>query len=451
MCAARVVLFTVTDSSHMSGGVRTELEPSVHHQSEEGLERRDMSQNKFDVRTDKYWVTEHNFFPEVRCQITPPQEVRIHDVTLREAEQSPHVVLRPDEKMRIYQALDELGVYSIELFPIISEEDKAFAREICKHKRRAKVVFLCRWFKEEVDFALECGADAVVVEGTGNTEFGKFVLNVTPDEMYKNFVETTLHATRNGLFTTVMPWDSNRGSFEFMERIYKGVVNEGGANHVAIADTFGCAIPWATAHFVKKLREWVPGVPVEMHAHNDFGLATSVMLSAVAAGAQVVHTAINSLGERAGNAATDEVALGLELLLGVKTGINLDKLYPAAHLVAELAKIPVARNKPVTGDNEFTCESGMVAYCIDKFAKSHVPSQAYNPDVIGREGFNIILGKMSGAYSVDLKLKSLGFDLNKDQIKDITEIVKNEGCIRKWSLTDSDTVSIVKTYLASTK
>jgi 2-isopropylmalate synthase len=410
-----------------------------------------MAQPKFPVKTDKYWVTEHNFFDEVRKQITPPSEVRIHDVTLREAEQSPHVVLRPDEKMRIYEALDDLGVYSIELFPIISEEDKAFAKEICKNKRRAKVVFLCRWFKDEVDFALECGADGVVVEGTGNTEFGKFVLNVTPDQMYKNFVETTLHATKNGLFTSVMPWDSNRGSFEFMERVYKGVVNEGGANHIVIADTFGCAIPWATKFFVNKLQEWCPGIPVEMHAHNDFGMATSVMVSAVAAGAKVVHTAINCLGERAGNAATDEVSLALELLLGVKTGVNLDKLYPVSHLVAELAKIPIARNKAVTGDNEFTCESGMVAYCIDKFAKAHVPSQAYNPEVIGRDGFNIILGKMSGAYSVDLKLRSLGFEMTKEQIKDITEIVKNEGSIRKWSLTDNDVVTIAKSYLANTK
>jgi 2-isopropylmalate synthase len=407
-----------------------------------------MTEKKFPVKTDKYWVTEHNFFPEVRSQFTLPKEVRIHDVTLREAEQSPHVVLRPEEKIRIYEALDELGVYSVEFFPIISEEDKELAKELIKRKRKTKIYFLCRWFKEEVDYALECGADGVVVEGAGNTEFGKFVLNTTPDQMYKNFVETTKHATSNGLFTSVMPWDSNRGSFEFMERVYKGVVNEGGANHVAIADTFGCALPWATAFFVRKLQEWVPGIPVEMHAHNDFGMATSVMLSAVAAGASVVHTSINCLGERAGNAATEEVALGLELLLGMKTGIRLDLLYPVTHLIAELTKIPIARNKAVTGDNEFTCESGMVAYCIDKFAKSNMPSQAYNPELVGRDGFNIILGKMSGAYSVAMKLKEAGIEATKEQVADITELVKNEGSMRKWSLTENDLKTIAKAYFA---
>lgn len=407
-----------------------------------------MSQNKFQVRTDNHWVTEHNFFEEVKSQITLPKEVRIHDVTLREAEQAPHIVLRADEKIRIYEALDELGVYSVEIFPIISEEDKELAKELIKRKRKTKIYFLCRWFKEEVDFALECGADGVVVEGAGNTTFGKYVLNTTPDEMYKNFVDTTLHATKNGLFTAVMPWDSNRGPIDFMERVYKGVVNEGGANHVVIADTFGCALPQATTWYVRKLMEWVPGIPVEMHAHNDFGMATSVMLSAVAAGATGVHTSINCLGERAGNAATDEVALGIEMLLGMKTGLRLDLLYPVAQLVSELTKIPIARNKPITGDNEFTCESGMVAYVIDKFAKSNMPSQAYSPEMIGRDGYNIILGKMSGAYSVAMKLKEAGIEATKEQVADITALIKAESSIRKWSINEKDLKTIVKAYFA---
>ena len=185
-----------------------------------------------------------------------------------------------------------------------------------------------------------------------------------------------------------------------------------------------------------------------MHAHNDFGMATSVMLSAVAAGATGIHTSINCLGERAGNAATDEVALGIELLLGMKTGLHLDKLYSVSQLVAELTKIPIPRNKAITGDNEFTCESGMVAYCIDKFAKSNMPSQAYNPNLIGRDGYNIILGKMSGAYSVAMKLNEAGIEATKDQVADITELVKTESSMRKWSLTESDLKTIAATYFA---
>ena len=132
----------------------------------------------------------------------------------------------------------------------------------------------------------------------------------------------------------------------------------------------------------------------------------------------------------------------------MKTGVRLDLLYPVAQLVAELTKIPVARNKPITGDNEFTCESGMVAYCIDKFAKNHVSSQAYNPELIGRDGYNFILGKMSGAYSVAMKLKEAGIEATKEQVADITELVKAEGSMRKWSLTESDLKTIVKSYFA---
>jgi 2-isopropylmalate synthase len=397
-----------------------------------------MSESKFATKTDKYWVTEHNFFDEVRSEFTLPKEVKIHDVTLREAEQAPHIVLRPDEKIRIYEALDELGVYSVEVFPIISEEDKELAKELVKRRRKAKIVFLCRWHKEEVDFALECGADGVVVEGAGNTRLAEAAIGATPDEMYKHFVETTRHAKDNGLFTSVMPWDSNRGPFSFMERIYKGVVNEGGADNVVIADSHGCSLPGAVSYFVRKIKEWVPGTPVEMHAHNDMGLATACMLSAVTAGASVVHTSINCLGERAGNAATEEVALDIELLLGLKTGIRLDRLYPVAQMVAEMTKIPIARNKAIVGDNEFTAESGMVVYMQDHMTANNVPFMAYLPELIGRKGRDIVLGKMTGAYAVDKKLKELGINASKEQVKEITRRVKMESSLRKWSITQND-------------
>jgi isopropylmalate/homocitrate/citramalate synthase len=132
----------------------------------------------------------------------------------------------------------------------------------------------------------------------------------------------------------------------------------------------------------------------------------------------------------------------------MKTGLRLDLLYPVAQLVSELTKIPVARNKPITGDNEFTCESGMVAYCIDKFAKNNMPSQAYNPTLIGRNGYDIILGKMSGAYSVAMKLKEAGIEATKDQVAEITELVKAEGSMRKWSLTQNDLKTIANAYFA---
>ena len=402
-----------------------------------------MAKKELKYLTDKYWVTQHNFLDEVRSQITPPEKVRIHDVTLREAEQAPHIVLRPEEKLRIYEALDEMGVYSVELFPLVSDDDREVARELVKMRRagktKTKVFFLCRWHKEEVDFAIEAGADGVVVEGTSDPWFANVALGgITADQMYKMFVETTAHAKKNGLFTTVMPWDTARAPLDFVERLFKGIVNEGGADHVVIADTHGSSIPWAIANFVRKMKEWVPGIPVEMHCHNDHGLATSIMVSAVAAGAEVVHTSINALGERAGNAATEEVALNLELLLGVDTGVKLEKLYPVAQMIADMTKIPIARNKPVVGDNEFTYESGMVVYVVERMAASgERPFQTYLPEVIGRNGFDVVVGKGTGAGVVAKKLAKFGLTATKEQVAEITARIKRESSLRKWTLSDN--------------
>ena len=409
-----------------------------------------MSEKEHPWLTDKHWVTQHNYLDEVRSQFDLPEEVRIHEVTLREAEQAPHVVLRPEEKLRIYEALDEMGVYSVEIFPLVSDDDREVAKQMVKMRRKTKVFFLCRWHKEEVDFALETGADGVIVEGTSDPWFANVALNgITEEEMYKRYVETTAHAKKNGIFTTVMPWDTARAPLPWIERLFKGIVNEGGADHVVIADTMGSSLPWAIANFVRKMREWVPGTPVEMHCHNDHGLATSIMLSAVTAGASVVHTSVNCLGERSGNAATEEVALNLELLLGVHTGVKLDKLYPVAHMIADMTKIPIARNKPVVGDNEFTYESGMVVYVVERLAASERPFQTYLPEVIGRKGWDVVLGKGTGAGVVSKKLTQLGLTATKEQVSEITQRVKREASLRKWSISDDMLEIIARDVLES--
>jgi len=374
---------------------------------------------------------------EVRQQFHLPERAYIHDVTLREAEQAPHIVLRPDEKIRIFEALDDMGVNSVELFPIISEEDKELARELVNKARNAKVFFLCRWNEKEVDFAAETGADGVVVECAGNPWLNKTFFDMNEDESIERLVRVAAHAKKNGLFTATMPWDTYLAPLPFLERLYKSLVNDAGVDNVVIADTHGFGLPWTTAHIVGKLREWVPGTPIEMHAHNDYGLATVSMLSAVAGGASVVHTSINALGERAGNAATDEVAVGLELLLGVDTGIKLDRLYPVSQLVADLNKVPIPMNKAVTGDNEFTFESGMVVDSIERLKNTDRPFApfAFAPEMIGRrKGYNIALGKLTGKTAVAKKLEEWGLSATKEQLAEIVQAVKREASIRKWSL-----------------
>jgi isopropylmalate/homocitrate/citramalate synthase len=401
----------------------------------------DMAETTGKWLTDKYWVSEFNYLDEIRTQFTLPEEVRIHDVTLREAEQTPHVALKPDEKLRIYEALDDLGVYSVELLPIISPDDREVAKELVamrKKGRKAKIVFLCRWDEKEVDFAAELGADGVVVECPASPWFGKVVWDLDERQIIDRLVTAAARAKKNGLETSVMPWEATKTPLAFLERLYKSVANDAGVDQITYTDTFGFGLPLTTTHMVRKIREWVPNVTIALHAHNDFGLATSTMLSGIIGGAVTVHTAMNTLGERAGNASTEEVVMGAELLLGIDTGVKLDLLYPTASLVAELAKVPIPANKPIVGSNEFTFESGMVVDMLLRMSKTDKPFSVlpFAPELIGRKGVNIVLGKMSGATSVRQKLEEMGLSATKEQIAELVERVKREASIRKWSIPD---------------
>lgn len=391
--------------------------------------------------TDKYWVSEFNYLDEIRNQFTLPEKVRIHDVTLREAEQTPHVALKPDEKLRIYEALDDLGVYSVELLPIISPDDREVAKELVamrKNGRNAKIVFLCRWDEKEVDFAAEIGADGVVVECPASPWFGKVVWDLDERQIIERLVTAAARAKENGLETSVMPWEATKTPLAFLERLYKSVANDAGVDQITYTDTMGYGLPLTATHMVRKIREWVPNVSVAMHAHNDYGLATSIMLSAIIGGAITVHTAMNTLGERAGNASTEEVVMGAELLLGIDTGITLDRIYPTASLVAEIAKIPIPPNKPIVGSNEFTFESGMVVDMLLRMSKTDKPFSvlAFAPELIGRKGVDVILGKMSGGTSIREKLGVMGLSATKDQVAELLERVKREASVRKWSIPD---------------
>jgi isopropylmalate/homocitrate/citramalate synthase len=243
-----------------------------------------------------------------------------------------------------------------------------------------------------------------------------------------------------------MPWEATKAPIQFLERLYKAVANEAGGDQITYTDTMGYGLPWTTTYMVRKVREWAPNVTVGMHAHNDYGLATSVMLSGITAGASTVHTAINTLGERAGNASTEEVAVDAELLLGVDTGIDLSKIYDVTRLVSEVTKIPIPLNKPITGDNEFTVESGMVADMNLRMMKTDKPftTLAFAPELIGRGPLNIIVGKMTGGTVIRDKLDKMGVSATKEQVKEIVERVKRQAIVRKWSLPDPVFAKIVR-------
>ncbi|MFC2007803.1 hypothetical protein ACFLVB_04325, partial [Chloroflexota bacterium] len=271
--------------------------------------------------TDKWWLSPFNFADEVREQFSLPDRVYIHDVTLREANQSPRVILRPEEKIRIAKALDKLGVDSIENGAYMSETEKEVTRKLVEmqHKGeiKAKVTPLVHLAEQDIDIALDIGADRVLMSQNINPLTVKANSGVDEDELIEKLVRVISYAKKKGLLVIAQVFDTYRTPLEFLERALKSIVYEGGVDHVAISDTRGFALPWTVTYLVRKVKSWIPETTIEHHGHNDYGLATTMMLAAVVGGAEVVHTSINNIGERVGNAATEEVAMALELLLGV--------------------------------------------------------------------------------------------------------------------------------------
>lgn len=400
--------------------------------------------------TKEYWVGVHNWNEEVRQQFDLPEKVWVHDVTLREAEQHPGIVLKPDEKIALAKALDELGVSSIETFPIVSPQEKEVSAEIMRMNLKTQLRCLARWLIGDIDAVLECGAKAAIVENTINPWVVKTCYGLSEDQIVKKFVDAVKYAKDSGLHVTVMPWDIGRISLDFMERVYKSLVYEGGADRVVLSDGIGVTTPWATPWLVRKMRAWVPGIPVEWHCHNEMGFATADMIGAVVGGAEGVHTSLCGYGTRGGNAATEEVVLNLEIQMGVKTGVNLKKLYPACKLAQDLTKVPMPGNKAIIGDNIFTYSTGL---SIDLHEKSKEAGRAHayvpiTPELIGRtKGVQIQLGKGSGRSTVRRKLEEFGIEASEEQIEKMTAMVKEEGILRKSNLDDSVFLEITEKVL----
>lgn len=388
----------------------------------------------------KWWVSPYNFVPEVRGQLQLPPRVQIHDATLRDGEQTPGVVFSVDDKLAIASKLSEVGVERIEAgMPAVSAQDADAIGRICKLGLGSKIFTFARALKHDIDMALECGADGVIIEVPIGypklvTQFGW-----TWRDVFEKSRDVINYARENGLYAVFFPYDTTRARPEDLENLCRAVMNESPPDSIGIVDTMGCATPEAVKYMVRWVRE-MTGLPVEIHTHNDFGMGVATELAAVTAGAEVVHSCANGLGERTGNAAMEELMLGLDLLYGYETGYRLDKLPELAELVSGISNIPIARNKPVLGHGNFIRESGIgIQYVM------HDPLVMFgtHPALTGRSG-QVVLGKKSGKASILYKLEELGIEgVDEDQVGDVLGAVKERGMAKKDILTDEEFRAIV--------
>lgn len=391
-------------------------------------------------RDGQWWVSPYNFVPEVTETLDLPAKVEIHDATLRDGEQTPGVVFSVEDKIDIARKLDEVGVDRIEAgMPAVSKADEEAITAITKLGLKAKVFTFARAMKADIDMALSCGAHGVIIEvpigyPKLQTQFGW-----TWKDVLDRSVPVINYARENGLYTVFFPYDTTRARPEDLENVCKGVMDLAPPDSVGIVDTMGCATPEAIRYMVKWVRGLM-GIPVEIHTHNDFGMGVATELAAVTAGASVVHSAGNGLGERTGNAALEELILALHVLYGYETDYRLDKLVELGQLLAERSNVPIARNKPVLGSGNFTRESGIG---VNFVVEDPLVMFGTHPALTGRAG-EVVLGKKSGKASIIYKLRQMGFpERNDPEIAAILEAVKQEGAFKRDLLTDEEFTAIV--------
>jgi len=388
--------------------------------------------------TDKWWVSYLNFLDEVRRDFKIPDKVIIHDITLRDGEQQAGLVFNKEDKIKIAKMLDEVGVHRIEAgMPAVSREDKEAVKAIAHEGLDAKVFCFARCMKRDVDLALECDVDGIEMEIPSSDHLIKYGYGWPLEKAIDLSVEATSYAAKHGLYVAFFTIDGTRANLDWWLKLISRVATEGHMDSLVLVDTFGVCTPEAVKYFTRKAREKFDK-PLEVHFHNDFGLAVANTLAAVTEGAEIIHTTVNGIGERMGNADLAEAAVALEALYGVRLGLKYNKLYGLSKLVEELSGVKMPPHKPVVGDGAFKVESGIIASWWLRLKEINKPlvMYPYTWDLVGQGGVEIVLGKKSGRDSVIYKLKNLGLKLSTEEADRILEHVKEESIKRKSPISD---------------
>ncbi len=357
-----------------------------------------------------------------------PERACIWDETLRDGEQSPTVYLTLEEKIHLAKLMDDIGVKLIAVgFPAVSEKEKQIVKAIVGEGfRRATILGIARPREHDIDECIAADLKEIVIFMPVSAIFRK-TLNITEEQQLERIKTAIQYAKDNGLKVNWVSEDGTRCDFEHLKNVYNTAI-DAGAERIVVGDTVGVLTPYSTSYLIKRIKEEVINqhkrkVYMGIHTHNDFGLAVSNTITGVIEGCEYPHTCINGYGERAGNAALEEVAIILHRL-GINTGIKLDKLTELSEVCESYFCKPISQYKPIVGDYAFSHESGLHIAGILAHPLTYEPIE---PRMVGRQR-QFYLGKFSGSKSVrhamKEKLKVFDIDLPEDVIKKIVDEVK---------------------------
>jgi len=371
-----------------------------------------------------------------------PKKMRIFDTTLRDGEQTPGVSLTPENKLRIAKSLDKLGVDVIEAgFPAVSEGEMEAVRLIAKEGLEAEICSFVRGTKKDIDTALKCNAQSVhLVIPTSDLHL-QYKLKKTREEILKLVEESVQYAKDHGLIVELSAEDATRSEFEFVKEFFaKGI--SVGADRICPCDTVGVLTPEKSYKIFSDMRKTFKDVIISAHCHDDFGMAVANSIASLRAGANQVHATINGLGERAGNAALEEIAAALKLIYGMELPIKTELLHRTSALVARLTGVPVQPNKAIVGENAFTHESGIHTHAILSHPSTYEP---ISPELVGVTR-RLVAGKHAGSSGIRASLEKMGLNPADQQLKEISMRVKTLGDKGK-KVTDADLMAVAEAVM----
>jgi len=365
----------------------------------------------------------------------------IHDSTLREGEQTPGVVFTAEDRAKIAQLLSDVGIECVEAgFPASSESEKNEVSHVVKLRLGFTIYGFARAVKSDIDAVVECDCDGVVVSFPPSDFHLTYKLKITREEYLVRAVEAVEYSKSHGLKVVYSAEDSTRCELSWLKKVFNEVINAG-VDVLRVVDTLGCITPTGMRFLIRELKKNFDK-PIEVHCHNDHGLALANALAAYESGATRFSTCVLGLGERAGITATEELIVALKNFYEVDK-YNVEKLSEICENVAKMAKINLWPLKPIVGHNVFTHASGIHQ---DAVLKNPIVYECFPPEMVGQRR-RFLLSRISGRAAVRAKLEEYGFKVSEDDVKKITENIKRVSANRRSAISDEEFLEVVKKFL----
>jgi homocitrate synthase NifV len=373
------------------------------------------------------------------------RNIHLIDTTLRDGEQAPGVVFRLKEKLEIAHLLDKAGIKEIEVgTPAIGKQEIEDIQTIVNAKFGFKCLAWCRATKTDIDAAIKTGAQGVNISFP-ISDIHLFAMMKNRQWVRKNMKDMVQYASSNFEYVAVGAQDASRADFPFLSEFISDA-EKLGVNRVRIADTVGILNPISTGKLFRKLRKYFPKTSLEFHGHNDLGMATANTFAALHAGADAASVTVNGLGERAGNAALEEIVMALELSSKIQHGLRTNILGELSQLVSLASGFYIPDNKPVVGRKVLCHESGIHTNILLKNRETY---QIIKASQIGRNEQDFVFGKHAGKAALLDFLKKKNILITADQCQPILNKVKEDANKAKRELYPQEILAIAKNIIVN--